>query len=65
MHQTKTVNLRHFRMKYHILVGDMVDLVCRLVTIASNAHDLTPSGQLLYGEEISIAKLLFDRLSGQ
>jgi len=51
MHQTKKGNQWHFGMKCHIGVDDTIGLIHSLATTAANEHDLTPSDQLLHGEE--------------
>ncbi len=50
MHQTKKGNQWHFGMKLHIGT-DTRGLVHHLEGTAANVHDLTPSDQLLHGEE--------------
>ena len=50
MHQTKKGNRWHFGMKLHIGT-DPRGLAHHLEVMAANVHDLTPSGQLLHGEE--------------
>ncbi len=50
MHQTKKGNQWHFGMKLHIGTGPR-GLARHLEGTAVNVHDLTPSGQLLHGEE--------------
>jgi len=51
MHQTKKGNQWHFGMKCHAGVDDTIVLIHSLATTAANEHDLTPSDQLLHGEE--------------
>ena len=50
MHRTRKGSQWHFGMKLHIGT-DTRGLVHHLEGTAANVHDLTPSGQLLHGEE--------------
>jgi len=51
MHQAKKGNQWHFGMKVHVGVDDTLGLIHSLKTTAANVHDLTPSHELLHGEE--------------
>jgi IS5 family transposase len=51
MHQTKKGNQWFFGMKFHIGVDKDSGLIHSVVATATNVHDLTPSSELLHGEE--------------
>lgn len=51
MHQTKKGNQWYFGMKVHIGVDKDSGLIHSVVATAANVHDLTPSSELLHGEE--------------
>ena len=51
MRQCKKGNQWHFGMKLHIGVDDESGIVHSMSTTAANVHDLTPSAELLHGEE--------------
>lgn len=54
MKQTKKGKQWHFGMKLHVGVDDQTGVVHSLATTAANVHDLTPSEQLLHGEEVCV-----------
>jgi IS5 family transposase len=51
MHQTKKGNQWYFGMKVHAGVDKDSGLIHSVVVTAANVHDLTPSAQLLHGDE--------------
>jgi len=51
MHQTKKGNQWYFGMKVHIGVDKDSGLIHSIVATAANVHDLTPSSEILHGEE--------------
>ena len=51
MRQCKKGNQWHFGMKLPIGVDDESGIVHSMATTAANVHDLTPSAELLHGEE--------------
>jgi IS5 family transposase len=51
MHQTKKGNQWYFGMKVHIGVDKDSGLIHSVVATAANVHDLTPTSELLHGEE--------------
>ena len=51
MHQTKKGNQWYYGMKVHIGVDKDSGLIHSVVTTAANVHDLTPTAELLHGDE--------------
>ncbi len=63
MHQTKKGNQWYFGMKVHAGVDKDSGLIHSVVVTAANVHDLTPSAQLLHGDEEVVYAMLPIRTS--